>query len=120
MIDEPTRITMKTNSLIDHIDTNTLDKKKPTLLNELSLKENCLTSSKSIAEGLNNYFSNIGPEFANKIDSSNCNFQMYVKHAKLEFTAFKPVVVSMSVGFYLAFQATKPLALTKFLLKLLK
>ena len=68
--------------------------KKPTLVNELSLNENCLTSSKSIAEEFNNYFSNIGPELTGKIDSSNCNFEMYVKNAKSEFTAFKPVVVS--------------------------
>ena len=95
--------------------------KKPTLVNELSLNENCLTSSKSIAEGFNNYFSNIGPELASKIDSSNCNFEIYVKNAKLEFTAFKPVVVSHVCRLlYMAFQAIKPLALTKFLLKLLK
>ena len=68
--------------------------KKPTLVNKLSLNENCLTSSKSIAEGFNNYFSNIGPELASKIDSLNCNFEMYVKNAKSEFAAFKPVVVS--------------------------
>ena len=57
--------------------------KKQTLVNELSLNENCFTSSKSIAEGFNDYFSNIGPELATKIDSSNCNIEMYVRAARV-------------------------------------
>ena len=84
------------------------------------LNENYLTSSKGIAEGFDNYFSNSGPDLATKIDSSNFNFESYVKHTKSEFAAFKPVVVIMSIGFYLVFQAIKPLALTRFLLKLSK
>ena len=42
--------------------------KKPALGNELSLNENCLRSSKSIEEGFNDYFSNICPELASKIN----------------------------------------------------
>ena len=60
----------------------------------MNLNENYLTSSKGTAEGFNNYFSNIGPDLATKINSSNYNFESYVKHTKLEFAAFKPVVVS--------------------------
>ena len=42
----------------------------------------------------NEYFSNIGPDLASKIDSSNSNFETYVKNAQSEFAAFQPVTVS--------------------------
>ena len=67
---------------------------KPTIVNELKLDENSLTNSKDIAEGFNDYFSNIGPNLASQIDSSNSNFETYVKNAKSEFTAFQPVTVN--------------------------
>jgi hypothetical protein len=44
---------------------------KPTVVNELNLDQNNLTSPEDIAEGFNDYFSNIGPDLASKIDSSN-------------------------------------------------
>jgi hypothetical protein len=37
---------------------------KPTVVNELNLDQNNLTSPKNIAEGFNDYFSNIGPNLA--------------------------------------------------------
>ena len=37
---------------------------KPTVVNELKLGDNSLTSPKDIAEGFNDYFSNIGPDLA--------------------------------------------------------
>ena len=47
-----------------------------------------------IAEGFNEYFSNIGPNLASNIDSSNYNFETHVKNAKSEFAAFQHVTVS--------------------------
>ena len=76
------------------------------------------TTFKDIAEGFNDYFSNIGPELATEIQSSNINFQMYAINAKLEFTAFKPVMSAMSIV-YVGFQATKPVALIRLRAKLL-
>ena len=64
------------------------------MVNELKLGENNLTSPKDIAEGFNDYFSNIGPDLASKIDTSNYNFETYVDNAKSEFTVFQPVTVS--------------------------
>ena len=94
---------------------------KPTLVNELNLNENHLTSSKGIAEGFNNYFSNIDPDLATKIDSSNFNFESYVKNTKSEFAAFKPVVVSHVHRLLLGLSSNNELlALTRFLPKLLK
>jgi hypothetical protein len=67
---------------------------KPTVVNELKLGENSLTNTKDIAEGFNDYFSNIGPDLASKIHTSNLNFQTYIEKAKSEFSAFQPVTVS--------------------------
>jgi hypothetical protein len=53
-----------------------------------------LTNTKDIAEGFNDYFSNIGPDLASKIDNPNLNFQTHVEKAKSEFSAFQPVTVS--------------------------
>jgi hypothetical protein len=64
------------------------------VVKELNLDQNNLTSPKCIVEGFNDYFSNIGPDLAGKIDSSNYNFETYVKNGKSEFAAFQPVTVS--------------------------
>ena len=53
-----------------------------------------MTNTKDIAEGFNDYFSNIGPDLASKIDTPNLNFQTYIEKAKSEFSAFQPVTVS--------------------------
>ena len=58
---------------------------KPTVVNELNVGEQNLTSPEDIAEGFNEYFSNIGPDLASKIDYSNSNFETYVKIAQSEF-----------------------------------
>jgi hypothetical protein len=60
------------------------------VVNELNLGENNLTSPIDIAEGFNDYFSNIGPDLASKIDSTNYNFETYIKNTKSEFAAFPP------------------------------
>ena len=67
---------------------------KPTVVNELNVGEQNLTSPEDIAEGFNEHFSNIGPDLASKIDYSNSNFETYVKIAQSEFAAFQPVTVS--------------------------
>ena len=65
------------------------------MVNELNVGEQNLTSPEDIAEGFNEYFSNIGPDLASKIDYSNSNFETYaVKNAQSEFAAFQPVTVS--------------------------
>ena len=67
---------------------------KPTVVNEITVGNNNLTCPEDIAEGFNECFSNIGPELSSKIDSSNYNFETYIKSAKSEFAAFQPVTVS--------------------------
>ena len=67
---------------------------KPTVINELRVGENNFTNHEDIAEGFNEYFSNIGPNLASNIDSSNYNFETHVKNAKSEFAASQHVTVS--------------------------
>ena len=67
---------------------------KPTVVNEINLDGKSFTTPKDIAEGFNDYFSNIGPDLASKIDTSNYNFETYTKTAESEFAAFQPVTVS--------------------------
>ena len=69
---------------------------KPTVINELRVGENHLANHKDIAEGLNEYFSNIGPNLASNIDSSSYNFETHVKNAKSEFAAFQHVTACQS------------------------
>ena len=64
------------------------------MINELRVGEKNLTNHEDIAEGFNEYFSNIGPNLAGNIDSSNYNFEKHVKNAKSEFSAFQHVTVS--------------------------
>jgi hypothetical protein len=71
---------------------------KPTVVNELNLDQNNLTSPEDIVDGFNDYYSNIGPDLASKIDSSNYDFETYVKNGKSEFAAFQPVTVSHVCG----------------------
>ena len=52
---------------------------KPTVVNELTVGNNALTCPEDIAEGFNEYFSNIGPDLSSRIDSSNYNFETYQK-----------------------------------------
>ena len=35
-----------------------------------------------------------GPDMSSRIDSSNYNFETYIKNAKSEFAAFQPVTVN--------------------------
>ena len=67
---------------------------KPSIVNELKLGENSLTNPRDIAEGFNDYFSNIGPNLASQINTQNFNFETYVKNIESEFAAFQPVTVN--------------------------
>ena len=62
-----------------------------TVVNELKLNEVNLTSPEEIAEGFNDYFSNIGPKLAQSIGNFNCNFEDYIKKTDSEFSFFKTV-----------------------------
>ena len=62
-------------------------------MNELNVNEKKLTSPSNIAEGFNGFFSNIGPNLAEEIGRTDCNFRQYIKKTESEFAAFKAVAV---------------------------
>ena len=52
---------------------------------------NNLRNRKDIAEGFNEYFSNIGPELASKFDMSGYHFHEFINKTESEFSTFQPV-----------------------------
>ena len=94
--------------------------RKPTVVNELKLGENSLTNTKDIAEGFNDYFSNIGPDLASKIDTPNLNFQTYIEKAKSEFSAFQPVTVSNVYHLLHGLSSNKAIGVDKISSKIIK
>ena len=93
---------------------------KPTVVNELTVGNNNLTCPEYIAEGFNEYFSNIGPELSSKIDSSNYNFETYIKSAKSEFAAFQPVTVSQISHLLHGLSGNKATGIDKISCKIIK
>ena len=88
------------------------------MVNELNVGGSNLTNSKDIAEGFNDFFSNVGPHLASKIDTSNCNFQEYIINIESEFTAFEAVTIGKLYHLLCGLSGTmKSLALIKFIVK---
>ena len=93
---------------------------KQTVVNELSIGENILNDPQEIAEGFNEYFSNIGPDLADKIDMSNCNFQTYVKKTTSEFAAFQPTTVNDIFHLLCGLSSNKATGIDKISCKIIK
>ena len=93
---------------------------KPTVVNEINLGEKNFTTPKDIAEGFNDYFSNIGPDLASKIDTSNYNFETYTKTAESEFAAFQPVTVSHVCRLLHGLSSNKATGIDKISCKIIK
>ena len=67
--------------------------RKHTKVNELNVRERKLTSPSDIAEDFNDFFSKIGPNLAEEIGTTDCNFRQYIKKSESEFAALKAVYV---------------------------
>ena len=93
---------------------------KPTVVNEINLDGKSFTTPKDIAEGFNDYFSNIGPDLASKIDTSNYNFETYTKTAESEFAAFQPVTVSHVCRLLHGLSSNKATGIDKISCKIIK
>ena len=93
---------------------------KPTVVNELTVGNNKLTYPEDIAEGFNEYFSNIGPDLSSRIDSSNYYFETYIKNAKSEFAAFQPVTVSQISHLLHGLSGNKAAGIDKISCKIIK
>ena len=93
---------------------------KPTVVNELTVGNSKSTCPEDIAEGFNEYFSNIGPDLSSKIDSSNYNFETYIKNANSEFAAFQPVTVSQVSHLLHGLSGNKATGIDKISFKIIK
>ena len=93
---------------------------KPTVVNELTVGNNKLTCPEDIAEGFNEYFSNIGLDLSSRIDSSNYNFETYIKNAKSEFAAFQPVTVSQISHLFHGLSGNKATGIDKISCEIIK
>ena len=60
-------------------------KTKSTTINELSLNGKNMTDVDEIADGFNNYFSNVGQDLARSIGTSDYNFENYITRTNAEF-----------------------------------
>ena len=89
-----------------------------TVVNELKLNEVNLTSPEEIAEGFNDYFSNIGPKLAQSI--GNFNFEDYIKQTNSEFSFFKTVENSKVHKPLLVLSISKAIGVEKISGKILK
>ena len=67
---------------------------KHSKVNELNINDKNLTSPSEIAEGFNEFFSEIGPKLAEEIGTCNSNFKQYIQKNKSEFAAFEAVTVN--------------------------
>ena len=94
--------------------------KKPTIINELIINESKLTNPTEIAEGLNEFFANVGPNLASKLDESSCDFQNYTKSSESEFTAFTPIAVNKIFDLLRGLSCNKACGVDKISSKILK
>ena len=90
------------------------------MVNELNVRGSNLTNSKDIAEGFNDFCSNIGPHLACKIDTSNCNFQEYIKNIESEFTAFEAVTIDKLYHLLCGLSGTKTTGIDRISSKIFK
>ena len=90
------------------------------MVNQLDIEGETLTNNEDIAESFNNYFSNIGPNLADKIGTTDDNFVSYVRNTKSEFASFHFITIGSVYNLLSGYLATKRLILIKFLVKLLR
>ena len=93
---------------------------KHSKVNELKLGGNVHEVGMYIAEGFNNYFSNIGPDLTSQIRTTNCNFESYIKKAKSEFAAFQPTNVNNVYRLLSALSSNKATGIDKISCKIIK
>ena len=94
--------------------------KKQSKVNEIKLGENILNNPRDIAEGFNNYFSNISPDLASQIQTSTSNFETYVKIATSEFAAFQHTTVDNVYQLLSRISSNKATGIDKILCKMIR
>ena len=93
---------------------------QPSKVNELNINDMKFTKPKDIAEGFNTFFSNIGPNLAEEIDTAESNFKDYLDKTISEFTAFQSVTVNHVCHLLCELPGSKATGLDKISSKLIK
>ena len=88
-----------------------------TTINELNIDGFNITSTQEMANGFNEYFTNIGPNLASSIDDSNTSFRLFVKPAKSKLDRFKLVSVSRVIKLLNGLSNCKATGLDKYLVE---
>ena len=91
-----------------------------TTINELNIDGFNITSAQEMANGFNEYFTNIGPNLASSIDDSNTSFRLFVKPAKSKLDRFKLVSVSRVIELLNGLSNCKATGLNKISGRILK
>ena len=77
-------------------------------------------NNEDIAESFNNYFSNIGPNLASKIGTTDDNFVNYIKNTKFEFAAFHPTTIGSVYNLLSGLSSNKATGIDKISSKIIK
>ena len=94
---------------------------KPTIVNEFNMEDSKLNNPRGIAEGFNEFFSNIGPNLASDIpDTPGCNFENYVESAKSKFAQFQLITVDKLFYLLCGLSSNKATGIDKISTKILK
>ena len=69
---------------------------KQDTVNEIKLQEKTVTSTRELVDVCNDYFTNVGPKLAEKIENENqCSFRDFIpQHQPVERFTFQPVNVA--------------------------
>ena len=70
------------------------------------MPDKTLKSPEEIAEGFNQFFTDIGRNLANHIGTSDCNFEEFITPSESEFKMFNPVAVDAIHSYVLTSLAT--------------
>lgn len=95
-------------------------KTKLTTVNELSLDGKNMTDFDEIADGFNKYFSNVGPDLARSIGTSDYNFENYIKKTNAEFSGFNTINTSNICHLLNSLSKSKATGIDKISSKILK
>ena len=90
------------------------------MVNQLDIEGETLTNNEHIAESFNNYFSNIGPNLASKIGTTDDNFISYIKNTKSEFAAFHPTTLGSVYNLLSGLSSNKATGIDKISSKMIK
>ena len=94
---------------------------KPNNLSELSVNDNLVPDTKSMAETLNDYFVNIGPMLAAEYEEESCNIAQTTNDNINSFLCaqfkFSPIPVENVASTLRGLKVNKTTGLIKFLLK---